>query len=66
MAAKSDRDHVPIQFSSFSFSFRERWNAFRALKKQKNENNTTLFHRRQNEEDDKEDDKEEVDATAVP
>ena len=26
----------------FSFSFRERWNAFRALKKQKNENNTTL------------------------
>ena len=47
----------------FSFSFRERWkNAFRALKKQKNENNTTLFHRRrQNEEDDKEDDEEEVD-----
>lgn len=28
----------------FSFSFRERWNAFpRAWKKQKNENNTTLF-----------------------
>lgn len=27
MAAKSDRDYVRIQFSSFSFSFRERWNA---------------------------------------